>query len=378
MSSHVVFAGGGTGGHLYPALALSDALREMHPATSVSFVGAERGIEKRVLPEKKVDHRLLPLEPLRRDRVWENWRLPVSLARSFRGLSREYRSRRPELVVCTGGYASGPAGFWALVSGIPVALQEQNSYPGLTIRWLSRWASQVHLGFPEAERHLSPGRKTRVFAFGNPIQPPRPGADRAAARAQLGLRPDTTVLLVVGGSQGALAVNEALMEALERAAAGELPAPPADLEILWATGPAHIDGIRARLDAIDAPLPVHPLGYIDDMPRALAAADLALSRAGAMMTAELQAWGIPMLLVPLPTAAADHQTHNAQALEQAGAAVHLRQAGLTPESLWRAIAEVTGQPERRERMAAAARKRGRPDAAREIAKKLAEMLSEAS
>lgn len=376
--SHVIFAGGGTGGHLYPALALSSTLRELRPEVTVSFVGATRGIEARVLPEKGVEHRLLPLEPLHRDRVWRNWRLPVSLVRSLLGLGREYAARRPDLVVCTGGYASGPAGFRAVLGGVPVALQEQNSYPGLTIRWLSRWARQVHLGFPEAERHLKPGERTEIYAFGNPIQPPEERADRTAARRELGLQPDSTVLLVVGGSQGALAVNEALTQALELSAAGELPAPPAQLEILWATGPAHADAVTERLAAIDARVPVRVRGYIDDMPRALSVADMALSRAGAMMTAELQAWGVPMILVPLPTAAADHQTHNAQALEQAGAALHLRQSGLTPAALWSAIADVLGDADRRSSMAEAARERGRPDAARRIASKLAELLPEAA
>lgn len=376
--SRVVFAGGGTGGHLYPALALGAAIQDLRPDVDVTYVGAERGIEARVLPQKDVPHRLLPLEPLRRDRVWRNWRLPVAMVRSLAGLSSEYRKDRPDLVVCTGGYASGPAGFWALVSGIPIALQEQNSFPGLTIRLLSRWARQVHLGFPEARRHLNPGRRTEICDFGNPIQPPDPTIDAAAARRDFGLRPDSTVLLVVGGSQGAAAVNDALVAALEQAAAGELAAAPSSLEILWATGPAHVDGIRERLGRIDPGVPVHALGYIDDMPRALAVADVALSRAGAMMTAELQAWGIPMLLVPLPTAAADHQTHNAVALEEAGAAINVTQSELTPETLWRDVLSLIGDDARRGAMAEKARERGRPEAARDIAGKLLELVGEAA
>jgi len=375
--SRVVFAGGGTGGHLYPALALGAALREARPELGVAYIGAQRGIESRVLPEKGVEHRLLPLEPLRRDRVWQNWRLPVAMVKSLAALRREFRARRPDAVVCTGGYASGPAGLMALLSGVPIALQEQNSYPGLTIRWLSRWASQIHLGFPEAEAHLSPGRDTRIYALGNPIQPPV-RMDGREARTSFGLSPDATTLLVVGGSQGALAVNQALASALERVAAGDLPAAPAGLEILWATGPKHLDDIQGRLAAIEPGLLVRAVGYIDDMPRALAATDVALTRAGAMMTAELQAWGIPMLLVPLPTAAADHQTHNAKALADAGAGVLLRQAELTPESLWSAIVGLAGDEPRRIEMSRVARERGRPDAARAIAGKLLEMVGEAA
>lgn len=373
----VVFAGGGTGGHLYPALALGDAIREARPDVAVSYVGAQRGIEARVLPEKGVAHRLLPLEPLRRDKVWQNWRLPVSLARSISSLRAQFRRERPDLVVCTGGYASGPAGFAALVSRVPIALQEQNSYPGLTIRLLGRRARQIHLGFPEAAQHLKPGARTEIHSFGNPIRPPDRSIERAAARREFGLSEDAVVLLVVGGSQGAKAMNDALMGALERVARGELQA-PAKLEILWATGPSHLESIEQRLAAAPSRVRVRARGYIDDMPRALAATDLALTRAGAMMTAELQAWGIPMLLVPLPTAAADHQTHNAVALAQAGAGVNLPQPTLTPETLWAEVVALASDDARRAGMGRIARERGRPDAARAIAAKLLELVPEAA
>ena len=375
--TRVVFAGGGTGGHLYPALALGDAIRDARPEARVSYIGAQRGIEARVLPEKGVEHRLLPLEPLRRDRVWQNWRLVISLVRSLSALRAQFRADRPDLVVCTGGYASGPAGFAALASRIPVAVQEQNSYPGLVVRLLARRARQIHLGFPEATQHLKPGARTEVHSFGNPIRPPDRSIERAAARREFGLSEDAIVLLVVGGSQGAKAMNDALMGALEKVASGALPVPPR-LEILWATGPAHLAGIEHRLAAAQVRLPVRARGYIDDMPRALAAADLALTRAGAMMTAELQAWGIPMLLVPLPTAAADHQTHNAVALADAGAGVNLTQATLLPESLWQEVVTLVTDDARRAAMARVARERGRPDAARAIAAKLLELVPEAA
>jgi UDP-N-acetylglucosamine--N-acetylmuramyl-(pentapeptide) pyrophosphoryl-undecaprenol N-acetylglucosamine transferase len=142
------------------------------------------------------------------------------------------------------------------------------------------------------------------------------------------------------------------------------------LELLWATGPAHFDALCARLAPMDAAAWVHAVGYIDDMPRALAATDIAVSRAGAMMTAELLAWGIPSLLVPLPTAAADHQTRNARALEAAGAAVCLEESTLTPDVLWQELSALAGHEGRRARMSQAAARRARPDAARAIAREL--------
>jgi UDP-N-acetylglucosamine--N-acetylmuramyl-(pentapeptide) pyrophosphoryl-undecaprenol N-acetylglucosamine transferase len=337
---NVIFAGGGTGGHLYPALALGAALEALDPDIRVHYVGAKRGVETRVLPAQKVAHTLLPLQPIQRDRVWRNWRLGPAMFGTFVGLSRLFLKLRPRLVVGTGGYASGPACMYAVLAAIPVAVQEQNSHPGFTTRMLSRWAQQVHLGFPEAAQQLSPGRDTQLLSLGNPIRPPDAGIDAAASRARFGLSADAIVLLVVGGSQGSRAVNEALLGALEKVARGELAARPARLEILWATGPNHIEGVQARLQQFALPW-VHTHGYIDAMPEALAATDVAVSRAGAMATAELLAWGRPMLLVPLPTAAADHQTHNARALEQAGAGVMLEERQLTPERLWTEILALT-------------------------------------
>ncbi|HEX2094380.1 MAG TPA: undecaprenyldiphospho-muramoylpentapeptide beta-N-acetylglucosaminyltransferase [Longimicrobiaceae bacterium] len=367
----VLFAGGGTGGHLYPALALAEALREHDPRTEVFFVGARRGVEARVLPERGVPHLLLPFEPIRRSRPWENWRLAASLFRSFSGLGSVYRQFRPNLVVGTGGYASGPAVFAGIVRGVPAAVQEQNSFPGVTTRWLAGRVRQIHLAFPEARRYLRPGPRTEVFEFGNPIRPPDPTLDRAEARARFGLG-GGTVALVVGGSQGARAVNESLLTDLRGVAEERLPPRPEGLEILWATGPAHHEGIGARLAGLGLPW-VHAVPYIQDMPRALAAADLAVSRAGAMALAELCAWGIPSILVPLPTAAANHQYHNAVALQEAGAAILVEEAVLAGGRLWTEMVGLAEDATRRAGLSQRARERGRPDAAARIVEQLARL-----
>jgi UDP-N-acetylglucosamine--N-acetylmuramyl-(pentapeptide) pyrophosphoryl-undecaprenol N-acetylglucosamine transferase len=369
----VLFAGGGTGGHLYPALALAAALQRREPRTEVFFVGARRGVEARVLPERGVPHELLPFEPIRRSRVWENWRLVPSMVGSMTGLARVFRSFRPDLVVGTGGYASGPAVAWALLKGVPAALQEQNSYPGVTTRWLAGRVRQIHLAFPEARRYLKPGAHTEVFELGNPIQPPDPSLDRREARERFGLG-GGTVVLVVGGSQGARTVNESLLADLRGAVEGRLAPPPDGLEILWATGPAHYERIAAHLEELGMTDWVHAHAYIQDMPRALAAADLAVSRAGAMALAELCAWGLPGILVPLPTAAANHQYHNAIALRDAGAARVVAENELTPGRLWSELVELAGAPEERERLAERALERGRPAAADEIAARLSKLL----
>ncbi|HEY0305257.1 MAG TPA: undecaprenyldiphospho-muramoylpentapeptide beta-N-acetylglucosaminyltransferase [Longimicrobiales bacterium] len=373
--SRVLFAGGGTGGHLYPAIALAEALQRDHANVDVHFVGALRGVEARVLPNEGKPHTLLPFQPLRRSRIWENWQLVPAMMRSANGLRRLFHEFKPELVVGTGGYASAPACMWALMHRIPVAVQEQNSHPGLTTRTLSRWASQIHLGFPEARRYIKPGKHTEVTSLGNPIRPPDHTIDRATARATFGLQPDSVVVLVVGGSQGSRAINEALLSAIAQASnrqGGHAPR----LEVLWATGPTHIESINSRLPESVKPW-VKTVGYITNMTHALAAASVAISRAGAMGTAELLAWGIPMVLIPLPTAAADHQTHNARAIAEAGAATMLVERELTPERLWQELDRLITDEALRNQMRAAALDRARPQAAEDIAQRLAQLLEPA-
>jgi UDP-N-acetylglucosamine--N-acetylmuramyl-(pentapeptide) pyrophosphoryl-undecaprenol N-acetylglucosamine transferase len=367
--AHVLFAGGGTGGHLYPALNLGDAVKRADPSADVFFVGAMRGVDSRVLPEKGVPHELLPLEPIRRAQPLANWRLIPAMLASLRGLSRIFRKFQPDLVVGTGGYASGPAALWGLIRGVPVALQEQNSYPGFVTRKLAGRVRQLHLAFPEARKYLKPGKRTEVFEYGNPIQKPDFSVDRAAARARFGLGAGT-VCLVTGGSQGARAVNEALLSDVRGVVDGRLEAPPAGFEILWATGMGNFDGINARLGEIGRPAWVKALPYIEDMPGALASADFAIARAGAMSLAELTAWGIPSLLVPLPSAAANHQHHNAVALADAGAALLVPEGELGQGRLWSDMMALARDEPRRAELAAQARDRGRPDAADRIAVEL--------
>jgi UDP-N-acetylglucosamine--N-acetylmuramyl-(pentapeptide) pyrophosphoryl-undecaprenol N-acetylglucosamine transferase len=246
-------------------------------------------------------------------------------------------------------------------------LQEADSHPGLTTRAFSRFAAEVFLGFPEGERLLRPGARTRVTAFGNPIEPPpTPRPDGAEARRRWGFPPDAgTVLLVFGGSQGARAINEAVGAWVDAGL-------PGDLYVLWATGRGQFEP-WARLDGAHAGR-VRVVPYLAPIAEAYAAADLALTRAGAMSIAELCAWALPALLVPLPTAAADHQTRNAEALAGAGAAVHLPQRQLSAAGLDARVRELVADPARLRALAAASAARGRPDAAERIARRILEHL----
>ncbi len=372
----VVFSGGGTGGHLYPALALADALVTLRPDVDPFFVGADRGVEARILPGRGLPYALLPVRGFARGTGLGALRALPALGASLARVADIVQELRPEAVVVTGGYAGGPAGIVAGVRGIPLVLQEQNAVPGVTTRLLSRWARQVHVAFPEAVERLPAGVRGRVHVSGNPVRP-APALDAAAARARFGLRPEGCVVLVVGGSQGSLALNGAVAAAVRGVVRGELDR-PASLQLLWSTGPGHHAAVSTELAALGGPAWVRAVPYIEDMPAALSASDLAVSRAGAMATAELLLHGLPAVLVPLPTAAADHQARNAEALAEAGAAVVAPEAGLDGPTLWAHVARLAGDARLRESMAASARERARPDAAGRIARAIASLLPGAS
>lgn len=368
----VVFSGGGTGGHLYPALALAESLTSFRSDVRLFFVGARRGLEARILPERGVEHVLLPVEGFRRGALAGNLKVLAALVRSLVETARAFTRLRPQLVVVTGGYAGGPAGLVAGLMGIPLVLQEQNAYPGITTRVLSRWSRQVHVAFPEALEHLPRGARARARVSGNPIRTPQ-ADDPAQARAHFGLDPRARAVLVTGGSQGAEAINRAVLEAVEEVVEARAELPPG-LQLLWVTGPRHIQAVRESLAGLGNPSWVHPLGFTDEMPRALHAATLAVSRAGAMTTSEFLAWGVPAVLIPLPTAAADHQRHNAESLQAAGAALHLPEDRLTGAVLWGVILDLLSGSGRLEGMRQAALERGRPAARDDIARELCRLL----
>ena len=362
-TTRVFFAGGGTGGHLYPGLAIARALVALDAGVQPHFIGARRGIEKDVLPGTEFPFTLLDLHPLYRQQPWNNWKTLVGGVRAWRAIADLARAQRPAAVVGTGGYAAGVALAWGRANRIPTMLHEPDSHPGLTTRAFAGGARALYLGFPEAASRLAAGGNTSVQVFGCPIEPPpvsRP--TRSEARRAWDLPPDAFVVLVVGGSQGARALNEATAAWVSRGL-------PEGMALIWATGRQqaalylHLEGPCVR---------VRP--YLSPIADAYAAADIAVTRAGAMSIAELCAWGIPTVLVPLPTAAQDHQSHNARATAAAGAAIHLPQTELTVDRLDDLARALQAAPVRLEAMRAAAAQRAHPGAAQDIARHLLRLI----
>lgn len=353
-------AGGGTAGHVQPAIAIARALVERgHRQGSVELVGSERGIEARLVPQAGFTLTVLPGRGIERKLSWQNVRSLVALAVAVWRAWKLVGRRRPRVVVSVGGYASVPCALAAVVRRVPIVVAEQNAAPGAANRLVGRWAEACAVSFPGTPL-------PRAVVTGNPVRREVLDIDRsrdaAPARTKLGVAPGRRVVLVFGGSLGALRLNRATVEAVRR----------------WAhRGDLHVRHVIGTRDwpELGAVLPVppgsalhyDPVEYDDDMPTSLAAADLVVCRSGASTSFELLAAGLPSILVPSPSVTADHQTANARHLEAAGAAVVVPDAELDGARLAAEVDALLADPGRLAAMGAAARAARVPDAADRIA-----------
>jgi UDP-N-acetylglucosamine--N-acetylmuramyl-(pentapeptide) pyrophosphoryl-undecaprenol N-acetylglucosamine transferase len=356
-----LIAGGGTAGHVQPAIAIARALVERgHRRPTIELVGSERGIESRLVPEAGFELTLLPGRGLQRRVSWQNvrslWALLVACRRAWRLVG----DRRPRVVVSVGGYASVPCALAAVVRRVPIVVAEQNAAPGAANRLVGRFAKACAVSFPDTPL-------PRAVVTGNPVRSEVLAIDRArdapAAREKLGVERGRRLVLVFGGSLGALRINRATLDAVRRWAGRR------DLHVRHVIGSRDWDEIGGAGSPLPpgAALRYDAVEYDDDMPTALAAADLAVCRSGASTSFELLAAGLPAVLVPSPFVTADHQTANARHLERVGAAVVVPDAGLDGEKLTSVVDALLADPGRMSRMAQASRAAAAPRAADEIA-----------
>lgn len=356
----VVVACGGTGGHIYPGLAVAGALRERDPAIEILFIGGS-GLEASIVPEhgwsfRSVAARQLPRRP--------SLRVLTAMGAVVAGTvqaARLLRAFRAQAVVATGGYAAAPVGAAAALLRIPIVLQEQNLFPGLTNRVLSHVAARISIPHEDVRRIFPRGVVTGV-----PIRRGAMGGDRARGLARFGLEAGSFTVLVLGGSQGARSLNAAVLDAAPRLR------DPGSVQILHQTGKGQAEEVRARAAEIGTPRYV-AVGYIEDVADAYACADLVVCRAGAATLAEVTANGLACVLVPYPFAAAGHQDANAVLLEAHGAAVVLPDRELSGGRIAGVIDTLRGDGARRRGMAEASRTLGRPRAADAVAALVAEV-----
>lgn len=305
-----LISGGGTGGHIFPALSIANALKRRYPDVEILFVGAEDRMEMQRVPDAGYEIIGLPVAGFDRKRLWRNFKVLWKLWRSMRMAKKIVRDFKPDVAIGVGGYASGPMLKAAQKRGIPTVLQEQNSYPGVTNKLLAEKAAAICVAYEGTERFFP---ADKITLTGNPVRKDLTSCtlSQQEAKKVLGFDPELPMVLVVGGSLGARTINQSVEAGLE-------DFKKANIQVMWQTGKLYADEC---LKAAEPYANVHASAFIKDMATAYRAADLVVSRAGAGTISELEILGKPALLVPSPNVAEDHQRKNAQALVDKGAAV---------------------------------------------------------
>jgi UDP-N-acetylglucosamine--N-acetylmuramyl-(pentapeptide) pyrophosphoryl-undecaprenol N-acetylglucosamine transferase len=324
----IIISGGGTGGHIFPAVAIANALKKMDPAIEILFVGANGRMEMDKVPQAGYEIIGLDIQGIQRKAVWKNLLFPIKLLASLNKAAGIIKDFKPDAAVGVGGYASGPLLYAAALKGVPTLIQEQNSYAGITNKWLSKKAKKICVAFDEMDKFFPAGK---IVKTGNPVrkQSVETAGKLEEALKEFNLSPNKKTILITGGSLGARTLNQSVLAGLDKLIA-------ADVQLIWQTGKVYYNGIIERLGENYHPN-VRILEFLNRMDLAYAAADIIISRAGAGTIAELCIIGKPVILVPSPNVAEDHQTKNALALVQTDAAVFVAdkdaQEQLIPKAL---------------------------------------------
>lgn len=355
----IVLSGGGTGGHIYPALALHRNLIKKYPDLESLYIGTEKGLEASIVPKEGIDFASVDIQGLKRSLSIENLRalwLMLTSTNKAKALLKEFR---PDVVVGTGGYVCAPVLLAASRLGIPTIIHEQNSVAGVTNKFLSRYVDRIAICFEDVASDFSKVSDKLVLT-GNPrgqevLQHP---TDTSILDTQFGLKATVPTVLVFGGSRGAPAINKAALEALHNWA--DMP-----YQVIIATGTIHYDELMESLAAKgqDIPANVRIVSYIDNMPALFQAINLVVCRSGATTLTELTALGLPSILIPSPYVTNNHQEHNARSLVNAEAAIMIKEIDLNGPSLFQEVNSVMQQSARLEQMQHSAKELGIPDAA---------------
>jgi UDP-N-acetylglucosamine--N-acetylmuramyl-(pentapeptide) pyrophosphoryl-undecaprenol N-acetylglucosamine transferase len=351
---NILLAGGGTGGHLFPALAIADEIKQLEPASRFLFLGTKGKIEARVVPQRGYAIRMIWISGFHRRLTIDNLLFPLKVIVSLVQSLFVIRQFRPDLVIGTGGYVCGPILFVASLLGIPTVIHESNSYPGVTTRLLAKRVTSIFIAFDEARRWLK--RTDHVRLIGTPTRKILGTASKEEGCSFFHIAADKKTLLVFGGSLGAASINDAVLESIpELLAAG--------IQLIWQTGQGDYERMRKALGNKNigwlAP-------FIDKMEYAFGAADLVVCRSGATTIAELTRVGKPAIVIPYPFAAGDHQTHNARSLADGGAAVMIADNEMG-RNLKENVIGLMNDPQRLNQMRNASAQLGKPEAGRDIA-----------
>ncbi|MCR4601455.1 MAG: undecaprenyldiphospho-muramoylpentapeptide beta-N-acetylglucosaminyltransferase [Clostridia bacterium] len=349
----VIMAGGGTGGHIYPAIAIAEEIKKRDSSAEIIFAGTNHGIETKIVPDNGYELRLITVSGLNRKKPWKNIKTVKDLAKGLHEAKSLIKEFKPDIVIGTGGYVCGPVVKTAARMGVRTYIHEQNAYPGLTNKLLSKSVDRVFLAFEEAAKYFKV--KKAPLVTGNPVRRGFREMSREEARKVLGIPQDCFMALSFGGSLGARTINEEMKIAVRQLADRQ------DCRIFFATGRSHYQAVTAEADPANAR--VSYLEYIDDMPKYLAACDLAITRSGALTVSEIAACGRASIMIPSPNVTSNHQYFNAKVLADAGASILIEEKNLHEGDVASIIETLLDDRERVRRMERAAAAKGNTDAA---------------
>ncbi|GGH26349.1 undecaprenyldiphospho-muramoylpentapeptide beta-N-acetylglucosaminyltransferase [Paenibacillus segetis] len=366
----VVLSGGGTGGHIYPALAVASQCAAEYPDAEFLYIGGQKGLESSLVPKENIPFEAIDISGFRRKLSIDNIKTIVRFLKGVSTSKKLLRQFKPDVVIGTGGYVCGPVVYAASKLGIPSIIHEQNAVPGLTNRFLSKYVSTVAVSFEGTESSFS-GAKNIIYT-GNPRATTVHQADKNKGYASLDLQVGSSVVLVVGGSRGAKAINEAMIAMAPYVKSLD------HIRFVYVTGDNYykptLDAIVSEIGQLPSNLQVLP--YVHNMPEVLACTSLIVNRAGASFLAEITSLGIPSILIPSPNVTNNHQEKNARTLEKSGAAEVILEPSLTGELLFASIERIMKNPSLHTSMSAASQQLGKPESAHLIVEEMTRLTQQ--
>jgi UDP-N-acetylglucosamine--N-acetylmuramyl-(pentapeptide) pyrophosphoryl-undecaprenol N-acetylglucosamine transferase len=364
MAKRVLITGGGTGGHVYPAIATVEALKQKGEFDFI-FVGGKSGIETKIIPQYGIPMRTILISGFQRYLTWKNFLFPFKLIMAIIQSYKIVRSFKPDVAIGTGGYVSGPVLYIASKLGVPVLIQEQDVYPGITTRLLIKYAKKICIAYDATKEHFQKYLQ-KVVVTGNPVCINVGSISRKTALSFWNFVEDKPVIFVFGGSQGARSINQAMMATLPRVQSS------VPIQVLWQTGTKEYQTVRSKIHNEDDKIKILP--YINEMAEAYVAADIIICRAGAITLAELALAEKAVILIPYPYAAGNHQVQNARTIEQNGAAIVVTEDPGWHENLYHSLMKLLNDQRLCESLGNNWTKIARPNASEEIADEVIALL----
>jgi len=351
----ILLSGGGTGGHVYPAIAIANRIKEEHPEAEIVFVGTSTGIEAEIVPKYGYKLETVTVQGFKRKIDFDNVKRVFKLFKGLEQSRKVVKKFKPDVVIGTGGYVSGPVLFNASMSKFPTVIHEQNSFPGVTNKILSKVVTRVLTSFEDSHERFPEGSRDKLVLTGNPVRKEILTARKSTARRNLGISEDKKMVLCYGGSGGSSKINNAMKLVVENMV-------KEDVAFIFATGKRFYEEFMTSIEGINLKSYQMVVPYLEDMANALAASDLVIGSAGAISLAEITAMGKPTIIIPKAYTAENHQEYNAKSIEKQGAGITILEKNLTPETLNKEVFKLLGDRDALLEMTDRSKAIGKPEA----------------